>query len=531
MINIRKFNIDIKGRNNRTRKISILLFIFISTIFAVFLFNPNLQWNSWDTYEYINLGKSLASGKGFREICYPNEPLGSRLPFGYPFLLSILIRLSENIILLKCFSFVSYIANIILVYYLFQKFFKVPDIFVFTLSLIFSLNPIVINLSHIILSETPFLLSLLASFIFAMKYVTHDRNTNIYLILTSISMIFSWQIRSLGLAMIFAIFFYLFIKKQFSRLLHLLIFTSLALLLLLQIYKKYTGVRLSLQNYSYFSHLLQPEYLAQSIYNSFSFYFFIIPRSLFGFFYDTIGHFNLHTIIFFKVMIFLFSLIVLIIIVLGYFDLFRSRNFSCFFVAFYLIALVFWPYYTERYIFPVLPFILIYFYSGLKLTVQKIATVLNGKNFNFLMIGIFTTILISSAAENMYRGFVKNENIYMLYKNGLSSYPFEWENYFRGLEWLEKNIQDNSIILTRDSNLCFLITGNKSVTVEGSQTINDVIRLINEYNVDYVIVNPYYKETNEKFLFLTIQENSNKFFQLYGGNENSLRIFKFNSIP
>ena len=122
-------------------------------------------------------------------------------------------------------------------------------------------------------------------------------------------------------------------------------------------------------------------------------------------------------------------------------------------------------------------------------------------------------------------------NIYMLYKNGLSSYPFEWENYFRGLEWLEKNIQDNSIILTRDSNLCFLITGNKSVTVEGSQTINDVIRFINEYNVDYVIVNPYYKETNEKFLFLTIQENSNKFFQLYGGNENSLRIFKFNSIP
>ena len=116
----------------------------------------------------------------------------------------------------------------------------------------------------------------------------------------------------------------------------------------------------------------------------------------------------------------------------------------------------------------------------------------------------------------------------MLYKNGLSSYPIEWENYFRGLEWLEKNIEDNSIILTRDSNLCFLITGNKSVTVEGSQSINDIIKLINEYNVDYVIVNPYYKETSEKFLFLAIQENSNKFFQLYGNNDDSLRIFKIN---
>ena len=138
MINIQKLNIDIMGKNNRTQKNSILLFVFISAIFSVFLFNPNLQWNSWDTYEYINLGKSLASGKGYREICYPHEPLGSRLPLGYPFLLSILIRLSENIILLKCFSFISYIANIILVYYLFKKFFRVPDKIIFTLSLMFS---------------------------------------------------------------------------------------------------------------------------------------------------------------------------------------------------------------------------------------------------------------------------------------------------------------------------------------------------------------------------------------------------------
>ena len=189
----------------------------ISTFFAVLLFNPNLQWNCWDTYEYINLGKSLEQGTGFRKIWYPDEPLGSRLPFAYPYLLSLLMMLSENIIFLKCFSLGCYIVNIFLVYYLYQKIFKLPDVIVFVLALTFSLNSITLNLSHIILSETPFLLLVLTSFIFAMNYVKHDRNINVYLFLTSFSMIFAWQIKSLGLAIILAIFLYLFIEKRFSR--------------------------------------------------------------------------------------------------------------------------------------------------------------------------------------------------------------------------------------------------------------------------------------------------------------------------
>ena len=92
--------------------------------------------------------------------------------------------------------------------------------------------------------------------------------------------------------------------------------------------------------------------------------------------------------------------------------------------------------------------------------------------------------------------------------------------------WLKTNVPDNSIILTRDSSLCFLISGNKSVSIENSKDINDVNRLINNPNVDYVIANPYYKNTQEKFLFDAIRQNSDKFFQIYGNNDNSMRIFK-----
>jgi hypothetical protein len=306
------------------------------------------------------------------------------------------------------------------------------------------------------------------------------------------------------------------------------------LLLLLSFYKNLSGNSIALENDGYFSvftyQLSQPEYLFQSVYNSFSSYFNIIPRSIFGFFYDTIGHFNLHTIIIFRIMIFLFSLTVLLIIALGYFDLFRSQNLSGLFIAIYFLALIFWPYYTGRFIFPILPFILIYFYSGLKIIIQKMTTIFNGKKFNFLLTWIFIFMLVSSAAENVYRAFIKNENIYVLHKNGRSSYPDEWKDYLNGLLWIEKNIPDNSIILTRDNSFCFLITGNKSVSVEWSKSTNDVMKLINENNIDYVIANPYYKKSNERFIFNLIEENSTNFFQVYGSDDNSVRIFKINRM-
>ena len=120
----------------------------------------------------------------------------------------------------------------------------------------------------------------------------------------------------------------------------------------------------------------------------------------------------------------------------------------------------------------------------------------------------------------------KKENIVALYKNGLDSYPIEWQNYFNVLLWLKTNIPDNAIILTRDSSLCFLISGHKSVSLENAKGINDVNRLINFPYVDYVIANPYYKNTHEKFLFDVIRQNSDKFLQIYGKNDDDVRVFK-----
>ena len=156
------------------RKNNLFYILIISTFFAVLLFNPNLRPNVWDSYEYLNVGKSLAQGRGYLEIWNPEEPLFWR-SVGYPYLLSVLMHISDNIIYLKCFSFVCYIANILLIYYLFLKFFRLPDIIIFILSLIINLNLITITLSHSIMSDPPFLTMLILSLISITKYIDHDQ--------------------------------------------------------------------------------------------------------------------------------------------------------------------------------------------------------------------------------------------------------------------------------------------------------------------------------------------------------------------
>ena len=162
------------------RKNNLFYILIISTFFAVLLFNPNLRPNVWDSYEYLNVGKSLAEGRGYLEIWNPEEPVFWR-SVGYPFLLSVLMRLSDNIIYLKCFSLVCYIANILLIYYLFLKIFRLPDIIIFILSLIINLNLITITLSHSIMSDPPFLTMLILSLISITKYIEHNQNINIYI--------------------------------------------------------------------------------------------------------------------------------------------------------------------------------------------------------------------------------------------------------------------------------------------------------------------------------------------------------------
>jgi len=213
-------------------------------------------------------------------------------------------------------------------------------------------------------------------------------------------------------------------------------------------------------------------------------------------------------------------------IILGYLQLFKSYSLIGIFIPIYFAVLIIFPWNFERAIFPLFPFLLLYFYHGLQAILNKIFRKINEQKRYFITISICFTILFGSVGEKFYRGLVKNENIVTLYKNGLASYPIEWQNYFNVLLWLKTNIPDNSIILTRDSSLCFLISGHKSVSLENSKSINDINRLINFPNVDYVIANPYYKNTIEKFLFDVIKQNSDKFLQIYGNNDNSVRVFK-----
>ena len=94
----------------------------------------------------------------------------------------------------------------------------------------------------------------------------------------------------------------IFIQKYFKKLVYLALFTAPILLVLYFNNNNGAGI---FDNYNFLSTLMNtiyhPQAFTQLIFDGFSDYFYFIPRSLFGFIYDTIGHFDLHTLIFFKI--------------------------------------------------------------------------------------------------------------------------------------------------------------------------------------------------------------------------------------
>ena len=504
-----------------------LLFIsIISIFFAVLLFNPNLRPNVWDSYEYINTGKAIAQGEGYIQSWNPDEPRHWR-SIGYPLILSLLIYFSDNLIFLKILSLLFYIGNFILVYFMFSKIFRLPNVITLIFSLIFSLNQITLTLSNSILSDTPYLLMQLLSLTLASKYVYHARDMSIYSVLIPFFMFISWQIRSIGLVLILSTFLYFIAQKQYNKSLLMAGFLTPLIFFVFFFNGSSGGV---LDNYNFLSTLkntlFEPQSFIQLIYNGLTDYFHIIPKSLFGFFYDAMGHFNLHKMAYFSILSFIISLMVIILIILGYIQLMQSQNLYGYFVPFYIAVLIVYPWNFERAIFPIFPFLLIYFYYGLKLIIEKLSAILGIEKNNFILKGVCVAILFLSSGEKLYRAFVKNENIVSLYNNGISSYPTEWQNYFMGLFWLKTNIPNNSIVMTRDSSLCYLISGKKSVSIEDSKNVDDVKSLLNIQNVDYVITNSYYKNSHEKFLFEVVKKNPDKFLKVYNSINNGVRIFK-----
>lgn len=145
------------GRKPSLPVLTVLITAVVMYI-AQFALNDFYVGTYMDDANYIILAESIAEGRGYRQINYPDAPLETRYPPGYPVVLAPIIALrSDNLDLLKLPSVIAAALAVWLVWRLFGD--RVSDRRKVLLALmLFSLNPLVVGHSVAVMSEGLFLL-------------------------------------------------------------------------------------------------------------------------------------------------------------------------------------------------------------------------------------------------------------------------------------------------------------------------------------------------------------------------------------
>lgn len=164
---------------------------------------------SWDDAEYLILAESFATGRPYRVISYPDGPLETTFPPGYPLLIltPVWLIVGPNYEILRATSVALALANIALAYGFFRR--HVAEPYLSLIVALFALNHFVAGAAGVALSESSFIFFTLAFVVLFDFWLSSSRLLNHYFVLAVIALTAAVLVRYQGLALVGASVFYL----------------------------------------------------------------------------------------------------------------------------------------------------------------------------------------------------------------------------------------------------------------------------------------------------------------------------------
>ncbi len=440
----------------------LLLFLGIYLVLSVLIFDVRL-FTGGDNVVYMILAESIVSGRGYRDAHMLEEPLHTKYPFGFPLLLSALMLVfGTNIIAFKTFVLLTGCFSIFFAYRIYEHFFGPRANVVMPLHITI---PLLLEYNHWILTEIPFLcLSLIAIYcvIKAEKGLKH-----MYYI-AFVVVIIAFFVRTAGISLVFALLIYLLIKKKYAFFgIFLVLFLGAAVPWFLRnarIPESRTYVEQFLLRNPYWmeSGRIGVRHLLIRIWNNFvSYALEDIPAALLALIrsawvYGITGFF------------FLVSAII------GFVRRMRCVSVIALYCVLSTIIIFCWPevWISARFFIPLLPFLLIYLYTGW-LWVEKAV-----RFRNLALILVIIIVALNFAAIVMRIEPRINRNIKYLKGEKYTGYPSDWQHYFEAITWIDKNFPDSAIVMARKPEFVYFISGNKTISYPYTDDRADIQRLV-----------------------------------------------------
>ena len=190
-------------------------------LLVLYTFNSKPDLNG-DNFNYYIYATSLAEGNGYCDLSSPGAPATSNFPPGYPILMTPLRAISDSIVAQKWLNEVFVLASILLLYFSLLALSFPKDVsFVASVSGLFS--PRLLHFSSMMMSEASFLfMSMLVFYALvqlnrsADKWWSELRSPWLYVLL--LALIFTYHIRTQGVALVAAVFLVLLVQRRWAAL-------------------------------------------------------------------------------------------------------------------------------------------------------------------------------------------------------------------------------------------------------------------------------------------------------------------------
>jgi hypothetical protein len=312
--------------------------------------------------------------------------------------------------------------------------------------------------------------------------------------------VYAFFIRTAGISLILAIAVFLLLRKQYK-----LLAIFLAIFLLVFVPWQIRNSSIPTEN-SYIDQLLAKNPYQMELgkigffdlfaraFDNFSFYAFtILPKTIL----PILGSNTLLAI---------FGFILLVLIIIGFIKTIKNFSIIEYYLVFGCFILFSWPkvWSSERFLLPLLPIMVIYILYGLLWLSNKVKS----KYFMPILIGFIVFLNFLSIIPQAKTAIANN--ISCLKGDRYAGYTSDWRRYFEVVEWIEKNIPADEVIMARKPEFVYLVSGHKSVIYPFTANHTKVKEVIEQS--DYILFdNFYWTGTTKRYLLPVLQQELSRY--------------------
>ena len=492
------------GLRRLVERYGVILIALLAGVIYVLCLDARLGGH--DESAYIVLARSIATGQGFRALNSPGNPPWTLYPFGYPLMLAPVMYLfpdfPENVIPLKLVSVLFGVATILVVYQFFRSL-KVEARMALSLVFALVLCPLTIGFATHTLSEAPYLFFSLVALLLLNKWEREGNLINAAWALAVLAMAVAYLTRVVGLSLFAASVAYLLLRGRWKHVtLTVLLF---ALIISPWAYRNMAvGASGLTTDYvrSFFVHkdmarpylgTIGPGDLVARLLNNVrghatnKILWLFFPWAINGWWPAFLGRLHLEQLTWVPSVL---GLVVSGLCVLGYILSLKERvRISHLYVLFYLGIILLPPWYVERNLWPLLPFLLYYFVVGIRWLADRasllwhqsvsIARPATAVALCAILFGFAMSDRHQLAASAVYRAGQVNATE---------------KSFFEMCEWIRKNTAEDDLVMYLYPVKTYLYTGRKTTGIPMIIDRSTFLESLYHQGVDYVALEPFRQE-------------------------------------